>query len=53
MWIVGWEPYFEDLILTNFGNDWVKIVDFLIKADFWVRINIKNRGIENCKFVVE
>ena len=24
----------EDLILTKFRNDWIKIVDFLIKAYF-------------------
>ena len=23
-------------ILTKFRNDWVKIVDFLVKAYFWV-----------------
>ena len=26
----------EDLTLTKFRNDWVKIVDFLIKAYFWL-----------------
>ena len=26
----------EDLILTKICNDWVKIVDFLIKVYFWV-----------------
>ena len=28
------EGTLEDLILTKFRNDWVKIVDFLIKAYF-------------------
>ena len=26
----------EDLTLMKFRNDWVKIVDFLIKAYFWL-----------------
>ena len=26
----------EDLTLTKFRKDWVKIVDFLIKAYFWL-----------------
>ena len=29
----------EDLILTKFRNDWVKIVDFFIKAYFWQSID--------------
>ena len=28
----------EDVILTKFRNDWVKIVDFLIKAYFCVSL---------------
>ena len=29
----------ELLILTKFRNDFIKIVDFLIKAYFWVSLN--------------
>ena len=29
----------EYLILTKFHNDWVKIVDFLIKAYFWFTVH--------------
>ena len=32
LWICGTHEY---LIFTKFRNDWVKIVDFLIKAYFW------------------
>ena len=29
---------YEYLILTEFRNDWVKIMDFLIKAYFWFTV---------------
>ena len=33
-----WGPD-EDFIFTKFRYDWVKIVDFLIKAYFWSSLN--------------
>ena len=46
----------EDFILTKFRYDWIKIVDFLIKAYFWQSIDspdtqckdFKNSTYEKC-----
>ena len=39
----------EDLILTKFRNDWVKIVDFLIKAYFWPS---PETTVTQCKYYI-
>ena len=44
-WLIYGEKTHEHHIFTKFRNDCVKIVDFLMKAYFWISVNL---GVTYC-----